>query len=506
MAKVVFSAKNISKSFPGVQALSDVSIDINESEVHSIIGENGAGKSTLMKIIFGMQGADSGKLYAYGKEVELHSPIDAQEIGLGIVPQELNLVPFLSIQENIFLGSQPVKDIPFIIDKKSLAKRTREVLSTLGLSLDPEILVKDLSAAHQQLIQVARAIAFGARILIFDEPTASLTLKETEKLFKIINNFKASGGSVFYISHRLDEILTFSDRISVFRDGYFVTELDPKTTNKDEMVNAMVGRKVDQSFEKRNFDSTNTDVVLEVNDLSRKGEFYNISFKLHKGEILGFSGLVGAGRTELAMCIFGHTKADHGTITINNETINAKHTSDIIRRRLAYVPEERRKQGIFSILSVKKNMTMPLIKKLSGRFKINRKKETTLVEKYIDKLHIKLSSMDQQIQYLSGGNQQKVILSRWMASKSEIIILDEPTRGIDVNAKNEIHELLRALAYDGKSVIVISSELEEIINLSDRVIIMHEGHIKGEVKASITNQEEIMNIALSKNSEIREGI
>lgn len=496
MSEIIFSAENISKSFPGVKALDDVSVNIRHSEIHSIIGENGAGKSTLMKIIFGMYRPDSGELYSHGRLVNIDSPIAAQELGIGIVPQELNLVPHLSVKENIFLGSQPLTKSKRFVDKKKLREKANNVIAKLGVNIDPDLPVSQLSSAYQQLIQVARAIAFGAEILIFDEPTASLTVNETEKLFEIIMKFKESGGSVFYISHRLDEILRLSDRITVFRDSQYITELDPKKTSKEEMVNEMVGRKIDQTITRREYSSVGKSIALEVKNLSRFGEFEGVSFKLYKGEILGFSGLVGAGRTELALTIFGYNRADKGEIFINGELVKPKHTSEVIRKHLAYVPEERRRQGIFSLLSVKKNMTMPILKEFCRKGCISRKKEAELVESFIEKLSIKLASRDQQIQFLSGGNQQKVILSRWIASKSEVIILDEPTRGIDVNAKNEIHQLMRELAGHGISVIVISSDLEEVINLSDRIIVMHEGLVKGEVDAATTNQEEIMNIAL----------
>ncbi len=496
MSDLVFSAEHITKVFPGVRALDDVSVNIRRSEVHSIIGENGAGKSTLMKIIFGMQEPDGGELYSHGKKVSITSPIVAQELGIGIVPQELNLVPYLSVKENIFLGSQPRAKVKQFIDKSKMREEALKVIARLQVDINPDVQVRDLSSAHQQLVQVARALAFGAEVLIFDEPTASLTVKETEILFDIIERFKAEGGSAFYISHRLDEILHLSDRITVFRDGKYITELDPKKTSKEEMVNEMVGRKIDQSVTRRSYSPEGKEVALEVKNLCRSGEFEDVSFKLHKGEILGFSGLVGAGRTELALTIFGYNRADKGDIYINGELVRPKHTSEVISRHLAYVPEERRRQGIFSLLSVKKNMTIPILREFCRKGCIDGKSEVKLVESFIEKLRIKLSSRDQQIQFLSGGNQQKVILSRWIASKSEIIILDEPTRGIDVNAKNEIHQLMRELAEQGMSVIVISSDLEEVINLSDRIIVMHEGLVKGEVNAGTTNQEEIMNIAL----------
>jgi ABC-type sugar transport system ATPase subunit len=494
---IVLEVRQISKHFPGVQALRDVSVSLCEGEVHAIIGENGAGKSTLMNIIFGVLQPDSGEILRNGQKVTIHRPVDAQKIGIGIVPQELNLVPLLSVMENITLGMAPCTISHVMIDWKGTERKANEALEQIGEFIDPRAIVADLSTAQQQLIQIARALAFGAKILIFDEPTASLTLQETEILFNIIRNFQQQGGSVFYISHRLEEILEVADRVTVLRDGAKVTELDANATDLHEMVKYMVGHEIEEATRAGLFDATDQEVVLEVEHLSRAGEFQDVSFTLHTGEILGLAGLVGAGRTELMKSLYGDTVPDSGTIALHSHQISYKSPKDAIKDSLAYVPEERRQLGLFPILSVAENMTMPILQRLSRFFHINRKRQTSHVHEYVQKLDIKTADIRQQIQNLSGGNQQKVILARWLLTGCQILILDEPTRGIDVNAKAEIHQLLKDLVKQGIAVIFISSELQEVIDIADRILIMHEGHIKGEVLAHQTNQEEVLRIALS---------
>jgi ABC-type sugar transport system ATPase subunit len=487
----------IYKHFPGVQALSDVSASLYEGEVHAIIGENGAGKSTLMNIIFGVIQPDSGDIFRDGEKVIIHRPVDAQKIGIGIVPQELNLVPLLSVMENVTLGMAPCKIEGVMLDWKGIERKAKQALEQIGEFIDPRAIVADLSTAQQQLVQIARALAFGAKILIFDEPTSSLTLQETESLFKVIKNFQQQRGAVFYISHRLEEILEIADRVTVLRDGCKVTELDARATNLHEMVKCMVGREIEEAKRTSVFNPSDKQIVLKVENLSRANEFREISFELRAGEILGLAGLVGAGRTEFVKCLYGDTIPDFGTIYIHSQKVFYKSPKDAIKGSLAYVPEERRQLGLFPILSVTENMTMPILQRLSRFFRINKKREISYVQEYVQKLDIKTSHIRQQIKNLSGGNQQKVILARWLLTGSKILILDEPTRGIDVNAKAEIHHLLKNLVNQGLSIIFISSELQEVIDIADRIIIMHEGNLKGEVLANQTNQEEVLRIALS---------
>ncbi len=494
---IALEVREICKHFPGVQALHNVNVALYTGGVHAIIGENGAGKSTLMNIIFGVIQPDSGQIFRNGESVTIHRPVDAQKIGIGIVPQELNLVPKLTVMENITLGMAPCKISHMMLDWAGIEHQANAALQQIGERIDPHTLVADLSTAQQQLVQIARALAFGAKILIFDEPTASLTLQETDSLFHIIHNFQQQGGSVFYISHRLEEIREIADRVTVLRDGQKVIELDARQTNLHEMVKYMVGREVKETKRAAIFDPTDKKIVLQVDQLSRREEFQNISFILHAGEILGIAGLVGAGRTELAKCLYGDTTPDSGAMTLYSQPVLYTSPQQAIQSRLAYVPEERRQLGLFPILSVTENMTMPILQHLYRFFRIDRKQEASYVLEYVQKLDIKAAHIRQQIQNLSGGNQQKVILARWLLTGCQILILDEPTRGIDVNAKAEIHHLLKELVQQGLAIIFISSELQEVIDIADRILIMHEGRLKGEVLAHATNQEEVLRIALS---------
>ena len=491
-----FFTKGINKYFPGVHALKDVSIGIEKHQVHAVIGENGAGKSTLMNIFMGMYQPDAGDMYFKGKKVTIASPVDAQKLGIGIVPQELNLVPNMSVAENITLGAYPLRSSG-LIDKNRQIEIAIKAISTLDARIDVRQKARVLSTAQQQLVQIAHVLTFGAQIIIFDEPTASLTTTESEHLFKLIGRLKEEGAAIFYISHRLDEILLLADTISVLRDGKHVGRLDARNTSKQEMVNLMVGREIVSTLESREYNTENRKPVLEVCGLTRKGEFEDISFTLHDGEILGVSGLVGAGRTELAMAVYGYTKADHGSVKIFDKVVAHKHPNEAIANNLAYIPEERRQQGIFPELSVAENMGMPKLKDYLKRLGIDFKALSADVQEYIGKLNIKVSSQSQKIKNLSGGNQQKVIIARWLLAGSKILILDEPTRGIDVNAKEEIHQLLRTLTENGLSILLISSEMEEVLNVSDRIVVMHEGKGKGIVKAKESTQESLLQLALS---------
>ena len=494
---IILEAKNIYKHFPGVQALTDVSIDLKQGEVHAVIGENGAGKSTLMNIIFGLTMADKGEVFRNQIKVDINSPIIAQKLGIGIVPQELNLIPLLSVKENILLGIAPSKMSRLVVDWKAMTKKAEDVLEQISEDIDPQEILYKLTTAQKQLVQIARALAFGAEILILDEPTSSLTLIETKELFDKIERFKDQGGSVFYISHHLEEILKISDRVTVLRDGEKIKTLNTKETNKQEMIRYMVGSKIEEVTKQLSYNYKGKAVVLKVENLSRKNEFHNISFELYNEEILGIAGLVGSGRTELVRCIFGDVLPDSGFIYINSNNIHLKSPRDAIRNKIAYLPEERRSMSIFPQLSVRENMSMPILNKLIRLFSINRKKEKEYVQEYINKLNIKTPNLNQLIKNLSGGNQQKVILGRWLLTECKILLLDEPTRGIDVKAKAEIHHLLKTLTKQGISIIYISSELQEVIDISDRIFIIHEGKFMGEIKSSCANQEKLLEIALS---------
>jgi ABC-type sugar transport system ATPase subunit len=495
MSQFAFEARDISRSFGVVQALKGVSLGIKPGEVHAIIGENGAGKSTLMNIFCGKLHPTSGTLARNGETVTFASPIDAQAAGVGIAPQEVSLVPQLTVYENILLGAQRTKGPR--IDWKLTKAEAIEHLHAVDDTINPDMLVRDLSKAQQQLVQIARAAATKARILIFDEPTAALTYRETEKLYAYIKAFRASGGSIFYISHRLDEILALSDRISVLRDGAFITEMDAKTATKQAMVNHMVGRDVSRAEKaaRPNFDTA--EVVLAVEDLSRTGEFENVSFDLRKGEILGVSGLIGAGRTELAKCIFGLTQRTRGSVRLYGKEQNITSPADAIRRGMVYLPEERKQEGIFPLLSIAENVAMPNLDRFRRLFYMSVADMQKEVQGFVERLVIKIGNQKDRITSLSGGNQQKAIIARWLMKNSKILIMDEPTRGIDVNAKFEIQRELRRLTNNGLSIIFISSEIEEVIDVSDRIMVMHEGALKGIVNAAQTSPERLLQLAMS---------
>lgn len=495
MSQFAFEARNVSRSFGVVQALKNVSLGVAPGEVHAIIGENGAGKSTLMNIFCGNLQPTDGTLARNGRIVNFTSPIDSQQVGVGIAPQEVSLVPNLSVYENILLGAQHTRGLR--IDWKATRAEAVEHLHAVDDTIDPDVPVRRLSKAQQQLVQIARAAATKARILIFDEPTAALTYRETEKLYSYIHNFRASGGSVFYVSHRLDEVLALSDRISVLRDGAFITELDPKTTSKETLVNHMVGRDVSRAEKIHRADFEKAETVLEVEGLSRAGEFEDVSFNLRKGEILGVSGLVGAGRTELAKCIFGLTHKTKGKVRIFGEEHEIKSPADAINRGLVYLPEERKQEGIFPLLSITENMAMPNLDRFRGLLHFRFRDMQEEIQGYVDRLKIKIGNQKDRITSLSGGNQQKVIIGRWLMKNSKILIMDEPTRGIDVNAKFEIQRELRRFTENGLSIIFISSEIEEVIDVSDRVMVMHEGRVKGICKSGEVSPEQLMQLAMS---------
>jgi ribose transport system ATP-binding protein len=496
MEQYIFEARDISMSYGVIHALKGVSIGIGEGEVHAIIGENGAGKSTLMGIFCGKLRPTAGSLRRNGETVTFSRPLDAQKAGISIAPQEINLVPDLTVAENIMLGAHETAGLA--IDWKTTRQTAIRHLLEIDESIDARTKVDRLSKAQQQLVQIARAAATSARILILDEPTAALTSRETNKLFTYIRAFKAGGGSVFYISHRLDEILELAGRITVLRDGAYVGELDPKTTTKDDMVRQMAGRVVGRGNPAPHIGLENRDVVLKVEGLSREGEFHDVSFELHHGEILGVSGLVGAGRTEVAKCIFGLTKADSGTVELFGERLEGRTPLGCIKKGLVYLPEERKQEGIFPLLSITENMSMPSLDRFSGALHMRTADMLREVDGFVQRLRIKLGSARDPITSLSGGNQQKVIIGRWLMQNARVLIMDEPTRGIDVAAKFEIqNELRRFTDKEGLSIVFISSELEEVLDVSDRIVVMHEGKVKGIPTAASATQESLLQLAMS---------
>jgi len=493
----ILELRNIHKSFPGTKVLQDVHFTLRKGEIHALIGENGAGKSTLMNILMGIHQPSEGTIVVRGEKQVITSPSKAQALGIGMVPQELNLVPQATVAENIFLGMERLSGRFPRIAWQKMRSEAEQIMARLGVRIDVDAPAGSLSAAYQQLVQIARALAFEADILIFDEPTASLTIKEAERLFGILTQLKNEQRSIIYISHHLEEIKRIADRVSVMRDGRLVVTGETSGMSVDEMIRHMIGKDMEQIHVKRRPDTAGRKELLRVERLSRKKEFRDVSFHIDEGEILGIAGLVGAGRTELANAIFGVSKPDEGEMYWEGRKIHIGSQRDAIGIGIGYVPEERRRLGIFPVLSVTENLTMPLLSAVLKWSGIDSSRERKLIHRYIGELKIKTSSPDKQIRLLSGGNQQKVILARWLAKKVKLLILDEPTRGIDVGAKREIHELIRKLAAEGMSVLLISSELEEVIQLSDRIMVLHEGRVKGFFDAAEVTKEQLLSTALA---------
>jgi len=490
----IFEACAVSKQFGPVHALSGVTIGIGAGEVHAIIGENGAGKSTLMNIFSGKFRPTTGELRRNGKPILFQSPIESQAAGISIAPQEINLVPKLSVAENILLGDHD--STAGVVDWPATRRRAIDALHEIDNTIDPDLRVEQLSKAQQQLVQIARAVATRATILIFDEPTATLTNRETDRLYTFVRRFRTQGGAIFYISHRLDEILSLADRITVLQDGRSVGELDPRTTTKGAMINMMAGREVQGPHAPRPF-VEREDIVLRVRGLTRHGEFADVSFDLHAGEILGVAGLVGAGRTELGKCLFGVTKPDSGTVEVFGEMTKIRHPADAIAKGFVYLPEERKAEGIFPQLSINENMGIASYGRFNAPLGLRFDAMIREVADFVRKFRIKIGSATDPITSLSGGNQQKVILSRWLMRGCRLLILDEPTRGIDVHAKFEIQTVLRQLCDGSLSIIYISSELLEVLEVSDRILVMHEGRVKGVRRSDEATQESLLQLAMS---------
>jgi ribose transport system ATP-binding protein len=488
----ILEMRNINKHFYGVHALKNVSFSVRRGEVHVLIGENGAGKSTLMKILSGAYKKDSGEIWFDGEKFDIANPLDAQNKGISIIYQEFNLIPGLSVAENIFLGREPLKKSG-IIDWKVLYRNTSELLERLKADINPRELVSKLSIAQQQFVEIAKALSFGARLIIMDEPSATLTPKELEKLFDVIRDLKARGVSIIYISHHLDELFEIGDRYTVLRDGEWIATGKIEEVDKNQIIKLMVGREISNSYPPRT--SKPGEVVLEVRNLSRKGVLKDISFTLRKGEILGIAGLVGSGRTEMVRALYGADPVDSGEVILNKQQISIYSPRDSIRHGIGLLPEDRKQQGLVLGQSVKNNVTLANLDAVKKKVLLDIEKEEGEVGKFIDELGIKTPGQDILALNLSGGNQQKVVLAKWLFTDSEILIFDEPTRGIDVGAKYEIYQLMNELTSQGKSIIMISSELPEIIGVSDRVIVIHKGRVSGEYDRSELDQEKIMKSA-----------
>jgi len=490
-----FQARNISRIFGPVRALDEVSISLNRGEVHAIIGENGAGKSTLMNIICGKLRPSAGELLLEGERLRFSSPKDAQAHGIAIAPQEINLVPHLSVMENILLGAH--RGRAWLVDWKKTKEVAAHYLHQIDETINPQARVVNLSKAQQQLVQIARAAAVQARIIIFDEPTATLTYREEEKLMAFINKLAADGRSAFYISHRLEEVRRLAHRITVLRDGVLIGTLTPQAATHERMVTMMAGRPPKAGRQPVRTIESEREIILEVQELTREREFDTISFGLRKGEVLGVCGLVGSGRTELAKCIFGLTRAQSGKVVLAGQEVCFTHPCQAIAAGLIYLPEERKQEGIFPLLSIAENTALPTISKFTGWLTISNRQIFATVEDLARQVKAKFHSLKQPITDLSGGNQQKFIIARWLMRDAKILIMDEPTRGIDVNAKAEIQTLLRKLT-EGRnlSIILISSEMDELLDVADRIMVMHEGKLKGIVEREGATPESLLKLAM----------
>ncbi|MEM7369121.1 MAG: sugar ABC transporter ATP-binding protein [Bacteroidota bacterium] len=491
--RLILSMRGIHKHFPGVHALKGVDLDLHEGEVLALLGENGAGKSTLIKILGGAHLPSEGRIELFDQEVHIHTPHIAQELGIGIIYQEFNLVPHLSARENIFLGREIRRG--WVINKTEERRQANQLFDKIGIHINPETPCYKLSVAEQQIVEIAKALSQDVKILVMDEPSASLTPQEVKGLFNIIRDLQKQGISIIYISHRLDEIFEICDRILVLRDGEFVGTRDIDKVNRQEMIEMMVGRKVENEFPKHHHPIG--EVRLSVEGLRRSSVVKDVSFELRSGEVLGFTGLIGAGRTETARLIFGADRKDAGTIIKDGMERNIQSPSDAIAAGICLLTEDRKGQGLVLMHSVKENFGLPNLDQFSAYHVLQPKKESSRFQSIVKKVQLKFSGQEQLAGNLSGGNQQKLVLAKWLQRNCDILIFDEPTRGIDVGAKYEIYLLINELAAQGKAIILISSELPEVIGMSDRILVMRQGEISGEIQnVQQTSQEAIMELAV----------
>lgn len=493
MGEVILEMKDIDKTFPGVHALDHVSFDVRRGEVHALMGENGAGKSTLMKVLTGIYTKDSGTITYEGKEVEFHNAREAQSAGVVIVHQELNMVGHLTVAQNIFIGREFKKG--FSIDDKKMVEESKKLFQKLNIDIDPSATMSDLTVGKQQMCEIAKAISHDAKVIVFDEPTAALTEAEIQDLFKIIRDLREQQLGIVYISHRMDEIKVITDRVTVMRDGTYVGTLITKDCTKDDIVNMMVGRVIYEEPKTKSMVAPDAPVVLKVEHLNAGKMVQDVSFELKKGEILGFSGLMGAGRTETARAIFGADPKESGEIYVNGQLVDINSPQDAVKAGIGYLSEDRKRFGIVVQKTIAENTTMANLPEFMKGIFINKRKERKKAQELADSLATKTPSVDELVVNLSGGNQQKVVIAKWLCKNCDILIFDEPTRGIDVGAKNEIYKLMNKLASEGKSIIMISSEMTEILRMSDRIVVMCEGRKTGELMIEETTQEKIMSFA-----------
>ena len=491
---MLLEMSGIEKAFPGVKALDNCQFDLQAGEVHALVGENGAGKSTMMKILTGVYKRDSGKILFNGKEIELNGPKAAQDMGICIIHQELNLMSHLTIAQNMYIGRESINSKKFFITDKEINEGAKKIFKSMNLELDPRTKVADLTVAKQQMVEIAKALTFDSKILVMDEPTAALTETETKELFNIIRDLKKRGVGIVYISHRMEELFQISDRVTVLRDGEYVGTKPMSETNLDEIIHMMVGRTIYEEPKTHSNVPADAPTVLKATGLVSK-DVKNVSFELKKGEILGLAGLMGAGRTEMARLIFGADRMVSGEIEINGKKVSIKSPQDAVANGIAYLSEDRKRFGLATGLSLTTNLTLSCLEKFAPKGLIHFKKEAMAAEKYVSKLDIRTPSIRQLIKFLSGGNQQKVVIGKWLEHDCDIMIFDEPTRGIDVGAKSEIYKLMNELTKMGKSIIMISSELPELLRMSDRILVMCEGSMTGVLDIADADQQVIMKYA-----------
>jgi ABC-type sugar transport system ATPase subunit len=506
--------EGVGKTFPGVVALEDVSLEVFPGEVLGLVGENGAGKSTLMKILSGVYAPEGGQIFIDGQPVTIHDPRHAQRLGISIIYQEFNLMPNLTVEENVFVGREPNNG--GVVRWRALRGQTQELLNQLEVQLDPRAVVRDLSVAEQQMVEIAKALSLNARLVVMDEPTSALTETEVTALFSIIRGLKARGLAVIYISHRLEEIFAICDRVTVLRDGQLAGELSIKQATPDRVVRLMVGRPLGDLFRPEEAErrlktlaERSPSPILEVRGLGRTGTLRDpaaivleeISFTLRPGEIVGLAGLVGSGRTEIARAVFGADAYDRGEILIEGEKVNIRSPRDAIRLGIGLVPEDRKLQALILKLAIRENLVLSILRRLSRLGIVNFRAERAMSKRLVESLRVRTPSIEQKVLNLSGGNQQKVVIAKWLALRPKILIMDEPTRGIDIGAKAEVHSLMHQLAADGVAILMISSELPEILFMSDRILVMRQGRIAGELARKDATQESIMALATGVSTE-----
>lgn len=494
MGQTVLEMIGIKKSFSGIYALSGIDFSLEQGEVHALLGENGAGKSTLIKVLGGIYQPDEGTIKIQGKEVKINGVPAARENGIGIIHQEIVLVPYLTVAQNLFLGRE-IKTKLGTINMAETNRRAKEMIASLGVNIREDAMVEDLTIAQQQMVEIVKAVSFNANIIVMDEPTSSLSNEEVEQLFEIIGNLKEKKVSIIYISHRMEELFRISDRVTVIRDGHYVGTKKTSETNPNELVAMMVGRDLESFYARDYCDVEKAEVALSVKNLSNDKNFQDVSFEVHRGEILGFAGLVGAGRSEIMETIFGARPATSGQVFLNGKEVHFKNPMQAIKSGIALVPEDRKKQGLVLGNSVAFNMTLASLHFYMNGIAISEKKREAVIDEYTRKLRLKAASPEIEAGSLSGGNQQKVVLGKWLATKPDVLILDEPTRGVDVNAKYEIYTTINELAKQGIAIIMVSSELPEIINMCDNVCVVRVGRLVGKLTKDELTQEEIMKYA-----------